>query len=107
MESPLRTRRTHRSLAAALLATLVAVVLGAAAGSAPAAEPGVVLAKTGAPHIADLRALGTHWVRIFVTWPDIEPAPGDYSAAWLGTYEKLFHDGRAPARAASGPRRAA
>jgi hypothetical protein len=91
METPIRKRR-RRPLAGALLATLVAVALGAAAGSAPAAEPGVVLAKTGAPHTADLRALGTHWVRIFVTWPDIEPAPGDYSAAWLGTYEKLFHE---------------
>jgi hypothetical protein len=87
-----RHRRTRRPLAGALLTGLLALGLGVAASPAPAAAPGVVLSKTGAPHIADLKALGTHWVRIFVTWPDIEPAPGDFSVSWLGTYEKLFRE---------------
>jgi hypothetical protein len=88
----LRTRppRPRRPLAAALLTGLLA--LGLAAGSAPAAEPGVVLANTSTPHISSLRALGTHWVRVFATWPDLEPTPGVYSTPWLAAYEKLFRE---------------
>jgi hypothetical protein len=82
----------HAPLAAALLAGLLALGLGLGAVAAPAAEPGVVISNTGAPHIAALKALGTHWVRIFVTWPDIEPSPGVYSTAWLASYEKFFHE---------------
>jgi Cellulase (glycosyl hydrolase family 5)/Bacterial Ig domain len=82
-------RRLHRpAFAGALLAALLAFVFAAA--PAPAAAPGVVLANTSTPRIADLRALGTHWVRVFATWPDLEPTPGVYSTAWLANYEKLF-----------------
>jgi hypothetical protein len=88
----LRHRLLGPPLRGVLLAGLLALALGLAATPAPAAEPGVVLAKTGEPHVGDLKALGTHWVRIFVTWPDIEPAPGDFSSGWLGTYEKLFRE---------------
>jgi hypothetical protein len=87
-----RQRLLRTPLAGVLLAGLLVLALGAAAASAPAAEPGVVISDTGSPHIGDLRALGTHWVRIFVTWPDLEPAPGVYSQGWIGGYEKLFHE---------------
>ncbi len=40
--------------------------------------------------IGDIDALGTHWVRMFVTWPDIEPARGVYAANWLENYEQTF-----------------
>jgi hypothetical protein len=82
----------RRPLAGVLLAGLLALVLGAAASPAPAAAPGVVLANAGAPHISDLKTLGVHWVRVFATWPDLEPAPGDYAANWLAAYEKLFRE---------------
>jgi hypothetical protein len=92
MEIPLRQLRTTRPLAVALLSALVALVLGAAAGPARAAEPGVVLADSFSPHVGDLKALGTHWVRVFATWPDLEPARGDYSANWIANYERLFRE---------------
>ena len=89
----IRPRRPHtpRPLAVALLSVLVALVLGVAAGPAGAAEPGVVLADSFSPHVGDLKALGTHWVRVFATWPDLEPTPGDYSANWIANYERLFN----------------
>ncbi len=88
----IRHRRPRRPLAGVLLAGLLALVLAATAGPAPAAAPGVVLANTGAPHIGDLRALGTHWVRVFATWSDLEPASGYYAPNWLAAYEKLFRE---------------
>ncbi len=92
MELPLPKRRTLRLAAGALLAALVALMLGATAGPARAAEPGVVLADSFTPHVGDLKALGTHWVRVFATWADLEPAPGDYSANWIANYERLFRE---------------
>ncbi len=94
MEEHPRHGRPSRPLLGALLAGLLALTLtlGAAAASAPAAEPGVVLANAGSPHVGDLRTLGTHWVRVFATWPDLEPTPGDYAPNWLSAYEKLFHE---------------
>ncbi len=78
---------------AVLLAGLLAAAMSATAASpAPAAAPGVVLANTGTPHLGDVRALGTHWVRIFATWPDLEPSPGAFSTVWLSSYEKLFNE---------------
>lgn len=83
-------RHPRRLIVGALLAGLLLLGLGTA--PAPAAEPGVVISDTGNPHVADLKALGTHWVRIFVTWPDLEPAPGVYSTSWIASYEKFFHE---------------
>jgi hypothetical protein len=83
--------RSGRGLAGVLLAGLLAaVVAGATASVATAAAPGVVLANTAAPHLADVRALGTHWVRVFATWPDLEPEPGVFAPDWLASYDKLF-----------------
>jgi hypothetical protein len=92
MEIRPRQSRTPRPLAVALLSVLVALVLGAAAGPAGAAEPGVVLADSFSPHVGDLKTLGVHWVRVFATWPDLEPARGDYSANWIANYERLFRE---------------
>ncbi|MBA3807997.1 MAG: cellulase family glycosylhydrolase [Solirubrobacterales bacterium] len=61
-----------------------------AAPSAGAAEPGVAIPGPNALHIADIKAVGTHWVRMFVTWPDIEPARGAYSASWLTSYDQAL-----------------
>jgi Cellulase (glycosyl hydrolase family 5)/Bacterial Ig domain len=83
-----RPRQVRTLLAGATLA--LAFALGAS--TAPAAEPGVVLANMGDPHIRDLRTLGTHWVRVFATWADLEPAPGYYAPNWLYAYEKLFRE---------------
>jgi len=72
----------------ALLAVLVlAAMSGAAAGPASAAEAGVVINTQSGLQAADASALGTHWVRMFVTWPDIEPHRGVYALNWLAYYE--------------------
>ncbi len=47
--------------------------------------PGPEVAKT--PVIA---SLGTHWVRMFLTWPDVEPSRGVYAQNWLSAYEQAF-----------------
>ena len=49
-----------------------------------------MLADSFSPHVGDLKALGTHWVRVFATWP-IPAHPGDYSANWIPNYERLFN----------------
>jgi hypothetical protein len=56
-----------------------------------AAEPGVVLANQSAPENSQVAALGTHWVRLFATWPDLEPERGGGLAAnWVANYEQTF-----------------
>lgn len=85
------TRCTRLPLATLLAATACATgttVLAAAPASAQAATPGVVLINT--PRTADLRALGTHWVRVFAQWPELQPQPGALDSNWLWEYEKLF-----------------
>ncbi len=85
--------RGARPLAAAALAALtlsLVALLGAAPPSARAAEPGVVITNTGTSHPGDLRALGTHWVRVFASWPDLEPQPGALSTNWLYYYSQFF-----------------
>jgi hypothetical protein len=69
---------------------LAAALAAGGASSAAAAEPGVVVTSPNASQIAAVRALGTHWVRVFATWPDLEPARGVFAPSWLGTYEELF-----------------
>jgi hypothetical protein len=67
----------------------VAAVLGVAP-LAHAAEPGVVLANQSAPENSQVATLGTHWVRLFATWSDLEPERGVIAANWIGNYEQTF-----------------
>jgi hypothetical protein len=60
------------------------------ASSASAAESGVVLASVNPTQVAAVKALGTHWVRMFATWSDLEPERGSYSTFWLEYYEKTI-----------------
>ncbi len=80
-----------RLFACALLGALATFAIAVAgASSASAAEPGVGLREPNAAQIADIRALGTHWVRVFATWPDLEPQRGVYAPNWVASYEQLF-----------------
>jgi hypothetical protein len=79
-----------RSLATAAFALLAVSIPLAGGGTASAAEPGVGLNNNSAAQIADVRTLGTHWVRMFATWPDLEPARGSYAPNWLAYYEQEF-----------------
>jgi hypothetical protein len=74
-------------LAGAALMSLLAVCSPA---SAQAAEPGVALPGPLGMRASEIRGLGTHWVRMFATWPDLEPQRGLYSASWETTYEQSF-----------------
>jgi Cellulase (glycosyl hydrolase family 5) len=61
------------------------------AAPASAAEPGVNLVSTSASQNADVGALGTHWVRMFMTWTDMEPERGVWNQNWFWYYEQQFH----------------
>ncbi len=92
----MRLRALHRiSARLAVLATLLTgwacgCGLFAAATPADAAEAGVNLNGLAPANIAEAQALGAGWVRVFVTWPDIEPARGVHSAFWLAQYDRLL-----------------
>jgi hypothetical protein len=47
------------------------------------AEPAVNLTGSGTSQIARVSALGTHWVRMFASWPDLEPERGVFASSWL------------------------
>ena len=76
-------------LLACLCAALPALAALAPAG-ASAAQAGIVVPGPETSHTPELRALGTHWVRMFLTWPDIEPARGSFAQGWLSDYERSF-----------------
>src|SRR5947209_1314161 len=73
------------------LAAIVATCSGfVAAAPAAAAEAGVVVPGPSALHTNEVKALGTHWVRMFLTWPDLQPARGIWAQNWVGYYEQAF-----------------
>jgi hypothetical protein len=75
-------------LAMALASLAMALALP---GSAGAAEAGIVLPGPEAAQAGKINSLGVHWVRMFLTWPDIEPSRGVYAPNWLAAYEQAFH----------------
>jgi hypothetical protein len=89
-----RTQALHKiSVRLATLATLLlcwACGGGLSAAPAQAAEAGVNLNGLSPANVAEASALGAHWVRVFVTWPDLEPARGVHSAFWLAQYDRLL-----------------
>ena len=72
-----RTHQLRRLLAGACLAVALTATATGATGQAHAAEAGVVLTNPQT-QTATESALGTHWVRLFATWPDLEPQRGVY-----------------------------
>src|SRR5689334_15245171 len=80
-----------RRIAALAASLLVSGALTLAQTSpAAAAEAGVNLREPNVTQISDVKELGTHWVRIFVNWPDFEPARGVFAPAQLSYYEGIF-----------------
>jgi hypothetical protein len=69
---------------------LVASMAGRGVQTAIGAEAGVGLLNPGAEQLADARTLGTHWVRMFADWPDLQPARGVFAPNWLASYERVF-----------------
>lgn len=81
----------RRVLLGVLLAALATALISLAGPSrAAAAEPGVGLSSPSPAQIADTRALGVHWVRVFATWPDLEPQRGVFALNWVASYEQMF-----------------
>ncbi len=78
-----------RALTTAVLAA--AAISAAVVTSAPAAEPGVALDAPNGVQVAAVKTLGVHWVRVFATWPDLEPQRGVFAQNWFASYEGLFH----------------
>jgi hypothetical protein len=74
----------------AVLVSLAATLAGAA--PAAAAEAGVNIGASSASEMAAIRTLGTHWVRMFVAWPEVEPSRGAYNGLWFTAYEKLYRE---------------
>jgi hypothetical protein len=90
---PTRFPRHRSSRALALLvAGLVATVVAGSATvpAAGAAEAGVNLTSNSPSQIASENSLGTHWVRMFALWPELEPEPGVFAANWMNYYEQTF-----------------
>ncbi|HYM55802.1 MAG TPA: cellulase family glycosylhydrolase [Solirubrobacteraceae bacterium] len=83
--------KVRRLLAALLLSGLLAVVMAAThAPRAVAAEPGVGVSASSGLQLADVKALGTHWVRIFVSWRTLQPTRGAVAPSALASYEQVF-----------------
>lgn len=83
--------RLSRPLIALVLAGLLTLATAAACPSpAAAAEPGVGLNSVSGGQIAQVKALGTHWVRMFVSWRTLQPTAGPIAPSSLASYEQLF-----------------
>jgi hypothetical protein len=81
----------RRALTRASLAILLCCgIVGSAVPTASAVEPGVVVPGPTFVHPVELKSLGAHWVRMFVTWPDLEPARGVYAANWWAMYDQAI-----------------
>src|SRR5450759_1974951 len=74
-----------------LSVALMVATAGAVAPRATAAEPGVVVSIPSASQIAAVKALGTHWVRMFVSWRALQPTPAPVAPSALTSYELLFN----------------
>jgi hypothetical protein len=86
-----RVAPTLRRLAwGGLLALLVLALAAARSPRASASEAGVNLTNSNPVEISDVKALGTHWVRMFATWPDLEPTRGNYDPFWFENIERML-----------------
>lgn len=85
------TARCRSLLVRALpLAGVIGAMALAAAPAASGAEAGVNLVGSTSAQMPSVQALGTHWVRMFASWPDLEPTKGSFSTFWLSYYEETF-----------------
>jgi hypothetical protein len=77
-------------VAALVLSGLLwAVIAAAGTPRAVAAEAGVNITAT-VNQSANLKTLGTHWVRYFVSWRSMQPSPGAIEPSALASWEQVF-----------------
>jgi hypothetical protein len=73
------------------LAMLLVSFMVAVAPAARAAEAGIAVPGPTTVNAPQIKALGTHWVRMFAPWPDFEPSRGVFAANWFASYEAAIH----------------
>ena len=78
------------ALLALVVSGLLTAALLAGATGASAAEAGVNILEPGSSQIAAVQALGVHWVRMFISWRDMEPQRGALSSEELAGFEGAF-----------------
>jgi Cellulase (glycosyl hydrolase family 5)/Bacterial Ig domain len=71
-------------------ACVACAALLSCASSALGAEAGVGINAASATQIAAVKALGVHWVRMFISWRTVQPNPGPVPASNLDYYEGLL-----------------
>jgi hypothetical protein len=87
------TEGVHRSVALLWITGLLFLALAVCGvPRAAAAEPGVGINDPSGGQIAETRALGTHWVRLFVSWRALQPTPGPIAPSALASYEHVFKE---------------
>ncbi len=86
----IRRGRAARVTAALVLSGLLTGVI-AAAGTprANAAEAGVNISPS-VNQTPSLKALGTHWVRYFISWRELQPSPAAIEPSALASFEQTF-----------------
>jgi hypothetical protein len=84
--------RTHARAASKLLLTTALILASAlgAASRATAAEPGVNVSNLTSSEFGEAQTLGTHWVRMFISWRALQPHPGAIDPAVLSGWEAVF-----------------
>ena len=87
--------RSRHRLLGMLAALMLAVGASALSSSAGATEVGVNVPTTigfQAPRaLAAIRASRPAWVRVFIGWNVIEPAPGVYNVGWIKVFRNFFN----------------
>jgi hypothetical protein len=95
---PAPLTRNPRRRRAALVALAVALGALAATPAAGASEVGINIAATSGDYlaapsvIASIRAARPSWVRVFVGWNAIEPAPASFNRAEIASYQRFFRE---------------
>jgi hypothetical protein len=79
--------------------SIVLLVIGALAVAglvgpalASAAEPGVNISDPSASQSSAVAALGVHWVRMFISWRQLQPRNAEVSSSELAAYAGAFEE---------------
>ncbi len=86
-----RSARRVAVLAASICVSACGL-LALAPTRAGAAEAGVNLGSFNPGQIAEVKALGGHWVRIFVSWRVFQPTPAEIEPGDLAAFEQVFSE---------------
>ncbi len=80
----------RRAWAPAVVLCAAMLILLAASSDSRAAEAGVNISSPGTSTVSAIKELNTHWVRMFLSWRQAEPAPGGVPEGVLEGWEQAF-----------------